>query len=100
MTTSILFAIFGGLAINVLDLLELQNVPIAGRPNFKDILYWLPFIVWPALGGILAFAYTSAGATLSPILAINVGASAPLILRAMASTNPLASKTIDPGPGA
>ena len=96
---SILLAAFGGIAINVLNLMELQRVAKDQRPDFGDPLYWLPFFVWPILGGVLAYAYETE-TDLNAILAINTGVSAPLIIRAFAAANPFGRSPIDPGVGA
>ncbi len=94
---SVVFAFFGALAIQLLSLLELKNVKKTERPDFKDIFYWLPFIVGPIIGGGLALAYIYPGDALKPLVAINVGVSAPLILRSMASINPFDANGINPG---
>jgi len=47
-----------------------------------------PVRVLPALGGFMAQAYHTSGSPLTPILAINVGASAPAILKTMAGAVP------------
>lgn len=92
-------AAVGGLSVNVLNLLELQQVPKERRPDFKDWLYWLPFAVWPAIGAVLAFLYSNDQAPLGRIVAFHVGLSAPLILRTMASVVPTQAKAQLP-PGA
>lgn len=99
-TKPVFFAIFGALAIKLLELVELYKVPKLERPDFKDWLYWLPFCVMPFLGGGLALMYTSSNIALQPVLAVNVGVSAPLILRAMAEYNPFQPRVIDTEPGA
>lgn len=64
----VILAMIGGLTINMLNLLELQNVPKDRRPDFKNFLYWLPFLVWPILGGVVAFIYNDVASPLkSPI---------------------------------
>jgi len=84
-----LFAVFGGLAVNCLRLFEIAKLPKADRPRtFSDWLYTLQFIAMPLIGGGLALAYTASGTALSPILAVNIGASAPLILKTFASVVP------------
>ena len=81
-----LFALFGGFAINLLRLFELLNLPRSKRPEtFHDWLYLLQFLALPILGGGLAYAYQASGTSLSPILAVNIGASAPAILKSFAS---------------
>jgi hypothetical protein len=80
--------------------MELRNIPKEERPDFKDWLYWVPYIVWPVLAGLLVFAYEQSGTPLSPILGLNVGVSAPLIFRQMVKSNPFGKNRINPGKGA
>jgi membrane associated rhomboid family serine protease len=83
------FGMFGGLAVNVLRLAELSNTPRVERPaTFSDPLYVVQFLFLPLLGGGLAYTYHASGTILSPILAVNIGASAPLILKNFASIIP------------
>ena len=91
---------FGGFTLNMLNLAELGKLPKERRPDFKDPLYWLLFFFWPVLGGVLTYAYEAAGRNLNEILAINVGASGPFIIRGFATANPLGRPSIDPGEGA
>lgn len=100
MDNSTWLAIFGGFMINILQLIEYAKLPKAKRPDFKDVLFYVPYIAWPISGGMLAFAYQASGIVLSPILALNVGLSAPLIIRAMAESNPVKTRAINPGEGA
>jgi hypothetical protein len=100
MNSTIILAVIGGFVVNLLQLMEYSKVPKAERPDFKDFLFWLPYVVWPVLGGVLAYCYVSSGIELSPILGLNVGLSAPLIIRAMVEANPLKRPSIDPGAGA
>ena len=77
------------MVIQLLNLAELANIPKARRPDLKDPIYWIPFIVNPLLGGFLTFVYVSTPQyDIKPLLALQIGASAPLILRAMASAIP------------
>jgi hypothetical protein len=92
------YAAGGGLLVNVLGLLELGKVPKEQRPNFSDWLYWLPFAVWPVAAFALAHAYSTSGATMSALLSLNVGLSAPLIIKAMASAVPPV-RSFDPKQG-
>ena len=94
------FAAGGALAGQLLGLLELKNTAPAQRPNLKDFWYWFPFVVSPLLGAGLAFAYVRSGVDLKPMLALNIGISAPLVLRSMSEVAPRPDARIDPGPGA
>lgn len=83
------YAVFGGFAINALRLAELAHTPQVERPRtFSDPLYVFQFVVVPFLGGGLAYTYQASGTVLSPILAFNIGVSAPLILKSLASAAP------------
>jgi hypothetical protein len=93
-------AFFGALAIKLLELAELQHVAKVERPDFSDIIYWLPYLIMPLLGGGLAYVYIVSGVKLQPILAANIGVSAPLILRTWAEVNPLGDKKISLPEGA
>lgn len=86
-------AMFGALAIKLLELAEVTKLPFDRRPDFKDIVYWVPFLVMPLIGGGLA--YIISGIALNPLLAVNIGISAPLIFRKMAEINPIKSGSID-----
>ena len=84
-----LFAFFGGLAINFLSLTELRTISRPDRPEtFSDWIYSLWFFGVPLLGSVLAYAYESSDVNLNPILSINIGASAPLILKSLAAVVP------------
>ena len=83
------FAVFGGFAVNVLRLADLAQIPVSERPKpFSDPFYILQFIALPLLGGGLAYTYQASGTILSPILALNIGVSAPLIFKNLASAVP------------
>lgn len=96
----VLFATLGALALQLLGLLDIKNTPKAERPDFKDFFYWLPFFVSPVLGGFIAFAYVNGGDTLTPMLSINVGVSAPLLLKSLATSIPMQKVPLQTGPGA
>jgi hypothetical protein len=83
------YGFFGGLAVNVVRLAELANTPPEERPKtFSDPFYVFQLIALPLLGGGLAYTYEADGIVLKPILALNIGASAPLILKNLASALP------------
>lgn len=92
---SVLFAASGALAIQLIILSELRNVPRAQRPDFGDWLYWLPFLLNPAAGILLVLAHTVGQGEIAPLLSLNIGASAPLILRSMAEVNPFDAPDVE-----
>ncbi len=84
----ILIAAGGGFALQLLNLLELSQLKKKDRPDFKDWVYYIPYIVNPIIGAFITFVYLQANTTLNPVLALHIGASAPVFLRTMASTFP------------
>lgn len=87
-TELLLIAAGGGLGLQLLNLLELPNLEKKDRPNFKEFIYYIPYIVNPLIGAFIAFVYLKSNTVLNPILALHIGASAPVVLRTMASTLP------------
>lgn len=89
------YALSGGIAINVLRLGELNGKPKSERDILlKDPLYWIQFFFIPFMGGVLASAYINSGINMNPILAIQIGASAPLILKTFAHVIPTSIKDV------
>ena len=84
-----LFGCLGGLLINVVRFTELANVPPIERPpTFSDPIFIFSFFALPLVGGALAYVYQADGITLKPLLAVNIGVSAPLILKSLAAAIP------------
>ena len=84
-----LFATLGGIAMNLLRLVELTKIPRIRRPEtFRDPLYLVQFFVIPLIGGALAYAYKASGISFTPILAINIGVCTPLIFKSFADSIP------------
>jgi len=96
---SLAFAAFGALAVQLLNLMELKNVTPDRRPNLKDWLYWFPFVGSPFIGGGLALAH-ELSAPLTALVAINVGAAAPVLFRSMATGGDSLRGSVDTPPGA
>lgn len=94
----VLCAAFGALCVKLLELVEIHRIPVHQRPNLKELIYWVPFLILPMVGGFLAYVYIESGTILSPLLALNVGVTAPLVFRSLAERIP--EKVIDPGDGA
>jgi hypothetical protein len=94
MSEHIWLAALGGFVYNLLPLLELQSKPKETRPDFCDIIYWLPFLFWPFLSALLAYAYESPQTPLSKMLALHIGLSAPLIFRQMIQVLPINPKQV------
>jgi len=94
----VILAAIGGLVVNVLGLIELQHVPKDRRPDLGDSLYWLPFIAWPLLGGLVGYLYNDSAVPLGKLVSFHLGISSPLILRTMANILPAqAREPLPPG---
>ena len=89
MNENIIIAAIGGAVYNVVPLLELWKTPKQSRPDFGELLYWLPFLVWPILAGFLLFLYDGPEVKFTKLLAFNVGISAPLAIRKMIDILPI-----------
>ncbi len=88
-----LFGVLGGLLAELVGLFELRRQSPDDLPDwFKSWFYWFLTILMICAGGVLVIVYLESDIPLKPILAVNVGASAPLLIRAFISqaspTNP------------
>lgn len=91
-TAPVILAAIGGFVINVLNLIELRNVPKDRRPDFRDWLYWGSFLTWFLLGGLVGYLYNDAASPLGKLVSFHLGLSSPLILKSMATTIPLQAR--------
>ena len=90
------FGTLGGLLVNVVRLGELSTLPRIERPpTFSDPLWVFQFFALPIVGGVLTFVYQADGVILRPLLAMNIGVSAPLILKTLAAAVPIKAGKID-----
>src|SRR5262249_17849735 len=83
MSTGLVFAfgVFGGVAIQSLDIRRFARVPAAGRGAWlTSRYYWGVFVVYALIGGVFAIAYDLNGSHVGSLLAINIGAFWPLLL--------------------
>ena len=61
----------------------------ARRPNFKDWVYWLPYIIGPVLAGFAGYySFDGNKKTFTTALGVQVGIAAPLLLKGLASAAP------------
>lgn len=75
-----LWGVAGGLLGNLLRLVRIANTPQEDRPALlSDPWYWVQFIILALLGGFFSLLYEKSGTHLTPVLAVNVGAAAPVI---------------------
>ena len=72
-STPVIIAMVGGLTINLLNLLELQNVAKERKPDLKTLWYWLPFVIYPVLGGVVAYVYSQTASPIGRLVAFHIG---------------------------
>lgn len=85
-TQIVVMSACGGLVINLLNLLEAVQLPEQQRPNFKSIVYWIPYFVNPLLGGFAGFLYSTQQGVNIPGAA-GIGLAAPSFLKNIASAS-------------
>jgi hypothetical protein len=88
------WGLLGGRLGELLNWFNIRHQLHRGVPDWSNSwLYWTITILMAAAGGVLVFAYLKTGATLNPLIAINLGISAPLLLKTLSAQVP----PIDPG---
>lgn len=89
-----LWGLGGGIAAESLQWFHLRKELYKGVPDWaRSWGYWIVTVGMAGMGSLLVALYQSSGSDLSPILAFNIGASAPLILASLVRQVP----PIDPG---
>lgn len=71
-----------------------KEIAKSGIPDYsRSWLYWIITLAMVAVGGLLVWIYESTGSELNLFLALNIGASAPLIIEGLVGQAP----SIEPG---
>jgi hypothetical protein len=92
--TECLFGVAGGAFTELLRWFNVRDSLHKGLPDWsKSIFYWIVTSSMILAGGLLVYIHLLGGAKISAFLALNIGASAPLLLGALAQRTP----TISPG---
>lgn len=91
MDHAVWFGVAGGLLGNAVRLIKIANMPPQERqPIFNDPWYYLQLVLLAAFGGFFAYLHQISGTKLNPILAVNIGAAAPILAQQFGSTaNPV-----------
>ncbi len=84
--TTFVLGIIGGLLGEVLKWYSLRESPTP-PPYLKSVQYWVITLVMALVGGILAVIQNVPAS--QPVLALNIGISAPLILKGLAAVVPM-----------
>jgi hypothetical protein len=80
------YGLLGGVFAEVFGLWKLRR---EATPEYcRNWFYWLTTLAMILCGGGLAFIYVKSGVALAPIVAVNIGASAPLIIGSLTAAPP------------
>lgn len=89
-----LYGVLGGIFAQVLGIFRLREHAPSELPAWvTSWFYWLITLFMVVAGGMLVFVYLRSGLTLQPVLAVNVGASAPLVIANLVAQAP----KVEPG---
>lgn len=84
-----LLGVAGGFVVEFLGLFKLRKEDPEQWPKYlKRPIYWAISIGMMIVGGGLVILYMESDATVTPVLALNIGASAPLILQVLTAQAP------------
>jgi hypothetical protein len=87
----------GGFLVEILSVYKIRRLPPQKRPDWiYSFFYWFWSFAMMLSGGALVVVYIASNVSVTPILALNIGASAPLIIGAFADKVPsISAGTID-----
>ena len=89
MSEYILIPGIAGFVAQLLNLFEIAKLEPARRPNFKDWIYWLPYLIGPVIGGFAGYlSFHDNISSFTTLLGVQVGIAAPLTLKGFASVIP------------
>lgn len=87
------FGMIGGLLAELLGLFKLRQQAPTDLPSWiRSPFYWIVTVLMVLAGGVLVVIYRKSNIDLQPIVAVNLGASAPLIIGSLVAQTPRAAK--------
>lgn len=89
-----------GFMVQLLNLLEALKLDASRAPDFTRFTYWIPYIAAPILGGFAGYCtFHGSEVKYTTLMVAQVGASAPLLIRSLASAIPRAEQRSSGGAG-
>lgn len=85
---AICLAVAGSACVQLLKLIDLSKIPEDERPNFKDVTYYFQYIIFPIISGVMGYAYFDESEHINRMLAIQIGASSPLLFKSLTNVIP------------
>ena len=88
--TGFAWGVLGGLLAELAAWFKLRQIVPGERPGYlKDPFYWAVTFLMVGAGGVLVAAYIKSGmGDIKPLMAINIGATAPLIIQTLTAAAP------------
>jgi hypothetical protein len=89
-----LWGVCGGFFAELLGLFKIRRQSAGALPTWiKSPFYWVVTILMTLAGGGLVIIYVRSGVSLQAIVAVNLGASAPLLIGSLVAQTP----SVEPG---
>ena len=73
----------GSILENLLAYIEQANLQKSQRPSRDLSYYFANYILKPLIGAFVVYLYVSSGSKISNLVAVNIGISAPMILKSL-----------------
>lgn len=94
MCSIFLYGVLGGIFSELLGLFKLRHKAPDHFPEWlRSPFYWIITFIMIIVGGVLTVIYSKAGINLNPLVAVNIGASAPLLISSFVAHTPQAIKS-------
>lgn len=89
MQEGFIYGLAGGVSAEVSGLFKIRKIVGGSCPDYmKSYSYWVITILMALVGGGLVSVYIASGIEFKPILALNIGATAPLFFEAIVRKTP------------
>jgi hypothetical protein len=86
---AVLLGCAGGLLTEIYGVYNLRKQASSQRPSWlKSPFYWIMTTIMVALGGGTVWLYLHSGATVSPVLALHLGAATPTLIATLSKSSP------------
>jgi hypothetical protein len=87
-TEAICLCAAGSLCVQLLTLIDIVELRTDQRPDFKNFAFYLSFVVFPLISGITGYAYSEDTVHINKMLALQLGASSPLLFKNLTDSIP------------
>lgn len=88
----IICCVLGALAVQLLQVIEASKLPTNRKPDYTSLEYYVTTLFSILIAGIVGYIYFDGTNAYGKIVYFHTGASAPLLIRTLATTLPAAMK--------